>query len=245
RNNKIFFLLFGSFTGLNNVRLLSLYDNQLSTILPGAFDTLPNLSTLNLLANPFNCDCRLSWFGAWLRSRRIVTGNPRCQSPAFLREIPLQDVAAPDFRCEDGTQTHSAQQGRSFRSADLCPAPRRRAGGGRLRPGPAVSQPVHVHGLGGSLQQQTPAGPAQRSAPERHRAVSAGPSITHFLLASHMTPALSSPDQSQEAFPRGLFQTLILNVLSEQVSGREPVHQRSQGVGNLPLPAAGVRTLLP
>lgn len=33
-----------------------------------------------------------------------MTGNPRCQGPAFLREIPLQDVAAPDFRCEDGTQ---------------------------------------------------------------------------------------------------------------------------------------------
>uniref|UniRef100_A0A8C9ZK40 Slit homolog 1b (Drosophila) n=1 Tax=Sander lucioperca TaxID=283035 RepID=A0A8C9ZK40_SANLU len=102
RNNKISCIHNGSFTGLSNVRLLSLYDNQLSTILPGAFDTLPNLSTLNLLANPFNCDCRLSWFGAWLRSRRIVTGNPRCQSPAFLREIPLQDVAVPDFRCEDG-----------------------------------------------------------------------------------------------------------------------------------------------
>ncbi|KAF3852765.1 hypothetical protein F7725_006120 [Dissostichus mawsoni] len=105
RNNKISCIHNGSFTGLGNVRLLSLYDNQLSTILPGAFDTLPNLSTLNLLANPFNCDCRLSWFGAWLRSRRIVTGNPRCQSPAFLREIPLQDVAVPDFRCEDATNT--------------------------------------------------------------------------------------------------------------------------------------------
>ncbi|KAM4611248.1 slit homolog 1b [Polymixia lowei] len=102
RNNKISCIHNASFTGLANVRLLSLYDNQLRTILPGAFDTLPNLSTLNLLANPFNCDCRLSWFGVWLRSRRIVTGNPRCQGPAFLREIPLQDVAVPDFRCEDG-----------------------------------------------------------------------------------------------------------------------------------------------
>ncbi|XP_072239710.1 slit homolog 1b [Leuresthes tenuis] len=103
RNNRISCIHNGSFTGLTNVRLLSLYDNQLSTILPGAFDTLPHLSTLNLLANPFNCDCRLSWFGAWLRSRRIVTGNPRCKGPAFLREIPLQDVAVPDFRCEDGS----------------------------------------------------------------------------------------------------------------------------------------------
>uniref|UniRef100_A0A8C7H7U1 Slit homolog 1b (Drosophila) n=1 Tax=Oncorhynchus kisutch TaxID=8019 RepID=A0A8C7H7U1_ONCKI len=106
RNNRISCIHNGSFTGLTNVRLLSLYDNQLHTIMPGAFDTLPNLSTLNLLANPFNCDCRLAWLGAWLRSRRIVTGNPRCQSPSFLREIPLQDVAAPDFRCDDGT-THT------------------------------------------------------------------------------------------------------------------------------------------
>ncbi|XP_015225833.1 PREDICTED: slit homolog 1 protein-like [Cyprinodon variegatus] len=103
RNNRISCIHNSSFTGLSNVRLLSLYDNQLTTILPGAFDTLPNLSTLNLLANPFNCDCHLSWFGAWLRSRRIVTGNPRCQSPSFLRGIPLQDVAVPDFRCEDGS----------------------------------------------------------------------------------------------------------------------------------------------
>uniref|UniRef100_A0A674A7K8 Slit homolog 1b (Drosophila) n=1 Tax=Salmo trutta TaxID=8032 RepID=A0A674A7K8_SALTR len=101
RNNRISCIHNGSFTGLTSVRLLSLYDNQLHTIMPGAFDTLPNLSTLNLLANPFNCDCRLAWLGAWLRSRRIVTGNPRCQSPSFLREIPLQDVAAPDFRCDD------------------------------------------------------------------------------------------------------------------------------------------------
>ena len=61
-----------------------------------------SLSSSNLLANSFNCDCRLSWLGDWLRSRKIVTGNPRCQRPAFLKEIPLQDVAHPDFRCEEG-----------------------------------------------------------------------------------------------------------------------------------------------
>ncbi|XP_010887308.2 slit homolog 1 protein isoform X1 [Esox lucius] len=107
RNNKISCIHNNSFTGLYNVRLLSLYDNQLTTITPGAFDTLQTLSTLNLLANSFNCDCRLAWLGDWLRSRKIVTGNPRCQRPAFLKEIPLQDVALPDFRCEDGVETMS------------------------------------------------------------------------------------------------------------------------------------------
>uniref|UniRef100_A0A8C3P2S5 Slit guidance ligand 1 n=1 Tax=Chrysemys picta bellii TaxID=8478 RepID=A0A8C3P2S5_CHRPI len=102
RNNRISCIHNDSFTGLRSVRLLSLYDNQISTIAPGAFDTLQSLSTLNLLANPFDCNCRLAWLGDWLRRRKIVTGNPRCQNPDFLRQIPLQDVAFPDFRCEEG-----------------------------------------------------------------------------------------------------------------------------------------------
>uniref|UniRef100_A0A5F8GF80 Slit homolog 1 protein n=1 Tax=Monodelphis domestica TaxID=13616 RepID=A0A5F8GF80_MONDO len=104
RNNRISCIHNDSFTGLRNVRLLSLYDNQISTISPGAFDTLQSLSTLNLLANPFNCNCQLAWLGDWLRRRKIVTGNPRCQNPDFLRQIPLQDVAFPDFRCEEGQE---------------------------------------------------------------------------------------------------------------------------------------------
>nr|KAF6425750.1 slit guidance ligand 1 [Molossus molossus] len=104
RNNRISCIHNDSFTGLRNVRLLSLYDNQITTISPGAFDTLQALSTLNLLANPFDCNCQLAWLGDWLRRRRVVTGNPRCQSPAFLRQIPLQDVAFPDFRCEEGQE---------------------------------------------------------------------------------------------------------------------------------------------
>lgn len=59
----------------------------------------------NLLANPFNCNCHLAWLSIWLRNRKIVTGNPRCQRPAFLKEIPLQDVALPDFRCQEGTRS--------------------------------------------------------------------------------------------------------------------------------------------
>nr|XP_014351256.1 PREDICTED: slit homolog 1 protein-like [Latimeria chalumnae] len=107
RNNRISCIHNDSFTGLKNVRLLSLYDNQITTITPGAFDTLQSLSTLNLLANPFNCNCHLSWLGDWLRKRKIVTGNPRCQKPDFLKEIPLQDVAHLDFRCEEGQEEAS------------------------------------------------------------------------------------------------------------------------------------------
>ncbi|KAJ8000452.1 hypothetical protein DPEC_G00180270, partial [Dallia pectoralis] len=60
-----------------------------------------------LLANPFNCNCHLTWLGDWLRRKRIVTGNPRCQNPYFLKEIPIQDVAGQDFTCDDGNDDNS------------------------------------------------------------------------------------------------------------------------------------------
>uniref|UniRef100_A0A3B3QIX4 Slit homolog 2 (Drosophila) n=1 Tax=Paramormyrops kingsleyae TaxID=1676925 RepID=A0A3B3QIX4_9TELE len=107
RSNRISCVSNSSFTGLSSVRLLSLYDNQITSMTPGAFDTLHSLSTLNLLANPFNCNCHLAWLGDWLRKKRIVTGNPRCQSPYFLKEIPIQDVAIQDFACDDGNDDNS------------------------------------------------------------------------------------------------------------------------------------------
>ncbi|XP_029114808.1 slit homolog 2 protein isoform X3 [Scleropages formosus] len=107
RSNRITCVSNSSFTGLSSVRLLSLYDNQITSMTPGAFDTLHSLSTLNLLANPFNCNCHLAWLGEWLRKKRVVTGNPRCQSPYFLKEIPIQDVAIQDFACDDGNDDNS------------------------------------------------------------------------------------------------------------------------------------------
>uniref|UniRef100_A0AAY5KYN0 Slit homolog 2 (Drosophila) n=1 Tax=Esox lucius TaxID=8010 RepID=A0AAY5KYN0_ESOLU len=107
RSNRINCVSNSSFVGLSSVRLLSLYDNLITSMTPGAFDTLHSLSTLNLLANPFNCNCHLTWLGDWLRRKRIVTGNPRCQNPYFLKEIPIQDVAGQDFTCDDGNEENS------------------------------------------------------------------------------------------------------------------------------------------
>lgn len=46
------------------------------------------------------------------------------------------------------------------------------SGGQQLCPGATVSQPVYLYGHRGPLQQQTPAGSAQRTPPQRHRTVS-------------------------------------------------------------------------
>ncbi|XP_032769091.1 slit homolog 3 protein [Rattus rattus] len=108
RSNLISCVNNDTFSGLSSVRLLSLYDNRITTISPGAFTTLVSLSTINLLSNPFNCNCHMAWLGRWLRKRRIVSGNPRCQKPFFLKEIPIQDVAIQDFTCE-GNEENSCQ----------------------------------------------------------------------------------------------------------------------------------------
>lgn len=108
RSNLISCVNNDTFAGLSSVRLLSLYDNRITTISPGAFTTLVSLSTINLLSNPFNCNCHMAWLGRWLRKRRIVSGNPRCQKPFFLKEIPIQDVAIQDFTCE-GNEENSCQ----------------------------------------------------------------------------------------------------------------------------------------
>lgn len=67
----------------------------------------------NLLSNPFNCNCHLAWLGKWLRKRRVVSGNPRCQKPFFLKEIPIQDVAIQDFTCE-GEEAGPGQKGSTW-----------------------------------------------------------------------------------------------------------------------------------
>lgn len=87
---------------------------------PGAFPTIAcrghfredPFPPRNLLSNPFNCNCHLAWLGKWLRKRRIVSGNPRCQKPFFLKEIPIQDVAIQDFTCEGETAEEGRGKGR-------------------------------------------------------------------------------------------------------------------------------------
>ncbi|KAJ8790025.1 hypothetical protein J1605_004777 [Eschrichtius robustus] len=106
-NNKITDIEEGAFEGAAGVNEILLTSNRLENVQHKMFKGLESLKTLNLLANPFNCNCYLAWLGEWLRKKRIVTGNPRCQKPYFLKEIPIQDVAIQDFTCDDGNDDNS------------------------------------------------------------------------------------------------------------------------------------------
>ncbi|GAB6025016.1 hypothetical protein CHUAL_010127 [Chamberlinius hualienensis] len=101
RTNKIECVTNDTFVDLVNVRLLSLYENLIRCIQPGAFDRLQHLTTLNLLSNPFTCNCHLGWLSDWLRKKSMVGGSPRCNLPQRLKDIPIHDIPATDFKCDD------------------------------------------------------------------------------------------------------------------------------------------------
>ncbi|RWS18005.1 protein slit-like protein [Dinothrombium tinctorium] len=101
RNNFLTSISNDTFADLVTIRLLSLYENKIRCIKPGAFDKLKSLSTLNLLSNPLHCNCHMKWFSEWLRKNNIATGNPICQSPERLKGVPIQDVEAGDFVCNE------------------------------------------------------------------------------------------------------------------------------------------------
>ncbi len=105
RTNRLTCIGNETFIGLKSLRLLALYDNGISTITSGAFDSLKELSTVNLMGNPLNCNCHMSWLPEWLNSRNVVTGDPICQSPENLRDVPLEGLQKTDFTC-DGKILH-------------------------------------------------------------------------------------------------------------------------------------------
>lgn len=105
-----------------NLYFRSLYENQIRCIMPGAFDQMKSLVTLNLLSNPLICNCQMKWLSDWLRNNNIATGNPKCSSPDDLKDVPIQDVQANDFTCsEQGTEEMIEFQNYCG-SKSVCPA---------------------------------------------------------------------------------------------------------------------------
>ena len=54
----------------------------------------------NLLANPLNCNCYMSWLPEWLKSRAIEAGNPTCREPNRLVERQIEELQREEFTCE-------------------------------------------------------------------------------------------------------------------------------------------------
>ncbi|XP_061736116.1 matrix-remodeling-associated protein 5-like [Nerophis ophidion] len=98
----------------STLRHLDVSNNSLST-LPGAtFKTAPMLETLSLHANPWSCDCRMSWFPAWHFVHRELlkcSGGPECplcESPTALRGQSL--LKQKDMTCASPVITQRGEK---------------------------------------------------------------------------------------------------------------------------------------
>ena len=82
------------------------------------FFILRSLTSLNLIANPFNCNCHMAWFADWLRRwgnifliknifnsdenlcrRGLTSSGPRCVKPTHLKNKAIHSLATHEFRC--------------------------------------------------------------------------------------------------------------------------------------------------
>ena len=74
--------------GTPNLRNLSLYKNQILTILPHT--VIPKqIEQLDITGNPLICDCQLSWFRNWLH---LTTANLGALNETQCSQSPFQEL---------------------------------------------------------------------------------------------------------------------------------------------------------
>ncbi|XP_018651488.1 axon guidance protein [Schistosoma mansoni] len=112
KNIEILLLQHNQIKCLNNrtfhqtpvLKILMLNNNKLRCIAKGIFTEL-NLESLSLSANPFKCDCHLSWLPDWLRNNanQINEGPspPICISPEDLAGTPVASLSRYHFICKN------------------------------------------------------------------------------------------------------------------------------------------------
>ncbi|XP_048524192.1 protein slit isoform X2 [Dendroctonus ponderosae] len=87
------------FLGLHNLKILSLNNNQITCVMPGSFDPLQSLHTLNLIQNPFVCNCHLAWFSEWLKNKGLSGSSPRCSAPERVKDVLIKELPKTEFKC--------------------------------------------------------------------------------------------------------------------------------------------------
>ncbi|KGL75365.1 Platelet glycoprotein IX, partial [Tinamus guttatus] len=69
-----------------NTKKLYLQNNSLTTVPPGALDSLLSLEDVKVFDNPWNCDCHILYLKLWLEDiSESSLANVRCATPAPIK----------------------------------------------------------------------------------------------------------------------------------------------------------------
>ncbi|KAH8878268.1 Protein slit, partial [Schistosoma japonicum] len=118
QHNQIKCLNNRTFNQTPELKILMLNNNKLKCITKGIFTEL-QLESLSLSANPFKCDCHLSWLPDWLRTNanQINEGPlpPTCISPEDLAGTPVASLSRYHFTCKN-TASNCLSSNNNFHS---------------------------------------------------------------------------------------------------------------------------------
>ncbi|NXX16387.1 GPIX protein, partial [Podargus strigoides] len=77
---------------------LYLHNNSLTSVPPGALDSLRSLQEVKLFDNPWNCDCHILYLKLWLEDISASSlANTRCATPAAVRMKPLRQLTGNEL----------------------------------------------------------------------------------------------------------------------------------------------------
>ncbi|XP_062441724.1 platelet glycoprotein IX [Rhea pennata] len=81
-----------------NTKKLYLQNNSLTTVLPGALDSLLSLEEVKVFDNPWNCDCHILYLKFWLEDiSESSLANVRCATPAPIWMKPLKQLTGNEL----------------------------------------------------------------------------------------------------------------------------------------------------
>ncbi|NXX42790.1 GPIX protein, partial [Tricholaema leucomelas] len=81
-----------------DTKRLYLQNNSLTTLPPGALDSLNSLEEVKVFDNPWNCDCHILYLKLWLEDISAPSlANVRCASPDPMRMKPLMQLTGNEL----------------------------------------------------------------------------------------------------------------------------------------------------
>ncbi|NXD77583.1 GPIX protein, partial [Halcyon senegalensis] len=81
-----------------NTKRLYLQNNSLTSVPPGALDSLSTLEEVKIFDNPWHCDCHILYLKLWLEDVSAPSlVNVRCATPAPLKMKPLRQLTGNEL----------------------------------------------------------------------------------------------------------------------------------------------------